>query len=87
VSEWFCPGAVGNLDKNPLISVGVWDPGRDLAYQLVGEIEQVEAVAFLNGHLPELEPVRPVPQTQRKITINVTGIMAFNRAPHTDPEG
>jgi predicted pyridoxine 5'-phosphate oxidase superfamily flavin-nucleotide-binding protein len=27
VSEWFCPGTVGNLDKNPLISLVVWNPG------------------------------------------------------------
>jgi hypothetical protein len=53
----------------------------------VGEVEKVEEVAFLNGHLPELDRVRPVPQAQRKITISVTGIMAFSCAPHTDEEG
>jgi predicted pyridoxine 5'-phosphate oxidase superfamily flavin-nucleotide-binding protein len=87
VFEWFCPGTVANLEKNPRISLVVWDPGRDIGYQLVGEAERVEDVAFLDGHLPELESVRPVPQTQRRITVRVTGIMAFSRAPHTDEPG
>jgi hypothetical protein len=87
VSEWFCPGTVANLEKNPRISLVVWDPGRDSGYQLVGEVEGVEDVAFLNGHLPELESVRPVPQTQRRVTVHVTGIMPFSRAPHTDEDG
>jgi hypothetical protein len=87
VSEWFCPGTVANLEKNPRISLVVWDPGRDIGYQLVGEVEGVEDVAFLNGHLAELESVRPVPQTRRRITVHVTGIMAFSRGPHTDAPG
>jgi predicted pyridoxine 5'-phosphate oxidase superfamily flavin-nucleotide-binding protein len=86
VSEWFCPGTVANLEKNPWISLVVWDPGRDTGYQLVGEVERVEDAAFLNGHLAETEGGRPVPQTRRNLTVRVTGIMAFSRAPHTDEE-
>ena len=87
VSEWFCPGTVANLEKNTWIALVVWDPGRDTGYQLVGEVEGVEEVAFLNGYLPESERAQPVPQTQRRLTVHVTGVMAFSRAPHTDEEG
>jgi uncharacterized protein len=84
VSEWFCPGTVSNLEKNPRISLVLWDPVGDAGYQLMGQVEEVEESAFLNGYLPEGEGARPVPQTRRKLTIRVIGIFAFSRAPHTD---
>lgn len=86
VSEWFCPGTVGNLEKNPRIALVVWDPGTDTGYQLSGEAEQVEESAFLNGYLPEGEGARALPQTRRRLTVRVTGIFAFSRAPHTDED-
>ena len=86
VSEWFCPGTVSNLEKNPRISLVLWNPVVDTGYQLSGEVEQVEELALLDGYLPEGEGARPVPQTQRRLTVRVTGIFAFSRAPHTDKE-
>jgi general stress protein 26 len=86
MSEWFCPGTVGNIEKNPWISLVVWDPVSDRGYQLIGQVEAVEESAFLNGHLPEGEAARPVPQTRRRLTIRIGGIFAFSRAPHTDEE-
>jgi len=86
VSEWFCPGTVSNLEKSPRISLVVWNPVVDTGYQLSGEVEEVEESAFLNGYLPEGEGARPVPQTRRRLTVRVTGIFAFSRAPHTDEE-
>jgi len=86
VSEWFCPGTVSNLERNPRISLVLWDPAEDAGYQLIGEVEEVEESAFLNGYLPEGEGARPVPQTRRRLTVRVTGIFAFSRAPHTDEE-
>jgi predicted pyridoxine 5'-phosphate oxidase superfamily flavin-nucleotide-binding protein len=86
VSEWFCPGTVGNLEKNPRISLVVWNPVSDTGYQFMGQVEEVEESAFLNGYLPEGEGARPVPQTRRKLTVRVTAIFAFSRAPHTDEE-
>jgi len=86
VSEWFCPGTVSNLEKNPRISLVVWDPVSDTGYQLSGEVEQVEELAFLNGYLPEEKRARAVPQTERRLTIRVTTVIPFSRAPHTDQE-
>jgi general stress protein 26 len=86
VSEWFCPGTVSNLEKNPRISLVLWDPAGDAGYQLMGQVEEVEESAFLNGYLSEEEAARPLPQTRRRLTIQVTGILAFSRAPHTDEE-
>jgi hypothetical protein len=75
-----------NLENNPRISLVVWDPLSDTGHQLTGEVEQVEELAFLNGYLPEEEGARPLPQTRRRLTIRVTAILAFSRAPHTDQE-
>jgi predicted pyridoxine 5'-phosphate oxidase superfamily flavin-nucleotide-binding protein len=86
VSEWFCPGTVGNLKENPRISLVVWDSVSDTGYQLMGEVEKVEESAFLNGYLHQEEGPRPVPQTRRRLTVRVTEILAFSRAPHTDEE-
>jgi hypothetical protein len=86
VSEWFCPGTVSNLERNPRVALVLWDPAEDAGYQLIGEVEEVEESAFLNGYLPEGEGARPVPQTRRRLTVRVTGIFAFSRAPHTDEE-
>jgi predicted pyridoxine 5'-phosphate oxidase superfamily flavin-nucleotide-binding protein len=86
VSEWFCPGTVSNLERNSRISLVVWDPVSDTGHQLTGEVEQVEELAFLNGYLPEEEGARPLPQTRRRLTVRVTGILAFSRTPHTDQE-
>jgi general stress protein 26 len=86
VSEWFCLGTVSNLEKNPRVSLVLWDPARDVGHQLMGEVEQVEESAFLNGYLPQGEGARPVPHTRRTLTVRVTGILAFSRAPHTDEE-
>lgn len=68
VDEWFCPETVSNLEKNPRISLAVWHPVSDTGYQLMGEVEQVEESAFLNGYLPEGEGARPLPQTRRRLT-------------------
>jgi hypothetical protein len=43
VSSWYCPGAVTNLEHNRSISLVVWDAMEDTGYQLVGEVEKVEA--------------------------------------------
>jgi predicted pyridoxine 5'-phosphate oxidase superfamily flavin-nucleotide-binding protein len=86
VSEWFCPGTVSNLEKNPRISLVVWQSVSDTGYQLTGEVEQVEELAFLDGYLPEGEGTRPLPQTRRRLTVRVTTVIPFSRAPHTDEE-
>jgi uncharacterized protein len=87
VSEWFCPGTVSNLEKNPRISLVLWDPVGDAGYQLMGQVEGVEESAYLNGYLSEEEGARLLPQTRIRLTVRVTGILAFSRAPHTDEEG
>src|SRR5512139_1817060 len=42
------------------------------------------AVAFLSGYLPEEQGARPIPQTRRRLTVRLTGILAFSRRiPHS----
>jgi hypothetical protein len=62
----------------------VWNASRDTGYQLPGESEQVEDVAFLDS-APHPEEMRhPGPQVERRVTVRVTRILDFKRAPPGD---
>ncbi len=86
VTAWFCPVTVVNLQGSPTVAVVVWDPGRDLGYQLLGRAEEVSEVAQLDGYLPALEEHHPQPQVERKLVIKVERILDFRHAPHSDSE-
>jgi len=86
VAAWFCPGTVANLEENRRISLVVWDPLRDLGYQLLGETEKVEELAMMDGYAPGEEKNPPLPQVERQLTVRVDKITDFRHAPHSDRE-
>jgi predicted pyridoxine 5'-phosphate oxidase superfamily flavin-nucleotide-binding protein len=84
LAEWFCPGTLANLQQNRRISIVVWDAERDIGYQLLGEVEEVRELEMLDGYVPGEENRPPLPQVERELLVNVTKILAFSQAPHSD---
>ncbi|MFW5853686.1 MAG: pyridoxamine 5'-phosphate oxidase family protein [Thermodesulfobacteriota bacterium] len=84
VEAWFCPGTVENVRTNPMISVVAWDQKTDIGHQILGEVEQVEETAMMDGFAPELGTEEPLPQSERKLIIRVEEVLAFSHAPHSD---
>ena len=86
VTEWFCPGTVGNVAENPRVSLVVWDEEADAGYQLLGSVERVDEMGILDGYAPQAEPAGPLPQVQRRLVVRVERVLKFRRAPHADVE-
>jgi hypothetical protein len=86
VAAWFCPGTLANLEENRRVSLVVWDPLRDLGYQLLGEAEKVEELAMMDGYAPGEGNLPPLPQVERQLTVRVDKITDFRHAPHSDRE-
>ena len=87
VAAWFCPGTLANLKNNKQISLVVWDASEDHGFQLLGEVEQIEELAMLNGFVPEIEAPAPLPQVERRLRVRVDKVIHFSHAPHNDIEG
>jgi uncharacterized protein len=85
VDAWFCPGTVANLQMNRHTAIVIWDSQRDKGFQLLGETEQVEEIAMMDGYAPGMEN-RPIPQVKRRLLVRVDKIIGFRNAPHTDEE-
>ncbi len=86
VGAWFCPGTITNLHGNRHISIVVWDAVKGTGYQLLGEVEEVEELAFLDGYVPEIEGSPPSPQVERDLHVRVNRVIVFSHAPHSDLE-
>ncbi|HEJ83080.1 MAG TPA: pyridoxamine 5'-phosphate oxidase family protein [Desulfobacteraceae bacterium] len=86
VDAWFCPGTVMNLERNPRISLVVWDQPRDSGYQLLGEVEKIEEQSFMDGYAPGMEDLKPSPQIERRLLVRVDKVIGFSHAPHSDLE-
>ncbi len=86
VTAWFCPGTLANLKTNKQISLVVWNVSDDRGFQLVGEVEQIEDLAVLNGFAPGIEGPSHLPQVERKLRVRVDKIIGFSHAPHSDVE-
>ena len=84
VEAWFCPGTVANVERNPRVALVVWDPSDDHGYQLVGSVEKMEALAVLDGYIPEAEGRAPLPQVERQLLVRVDTVLQFTHAPHSD---
>jgi hypothetical protein len=84
VSEWFCPGTLGNLQRNPQVSIVAWDPQNDTGFQILGVAEGVEETAMMDGFSTDL--AKALPQVERKIHVRVEKVIDFSRAPHSDLE-
>jgi hypothetical protein len=84
VAEWFCPETMANVTEDRQVSLVVWDPMQDRGYQMLGEVEEVEDLAILDGQVsPEVEQRSPA-QIQRALVVRVDRVLAFTQAPHTD---
>jgi len=86
VSAWYCPGTLDNLQANPRLSLVAWDGTTDEGHQLLGEVRQVEDVAVMDGYEPNATRADPVPQMRRRFVVEVTKVLRFTRAPHSDAE-
>ncbi len=86
VAAWFCPGTLANLKINRQISLVVWDAADDHGFQLLGQVEQIEELAMLNGFAPEIETPAPLPQVERRLRVRVDRVIRFTHAPHGDIE-
>ncbi len=85
VDAWFCPGTVANLQTNRHTAIVIWDSQKDKGYQLLGETEQVEEIAMMDGYTSGMEE-RPIPQVKRRLLVRVDKIIGFRSTPHTDEE-
>jgi hypothetical protein len=86
VSEWFCPGTVANLQVNKRISIVVWARDAEIGYQLLGMLERIEDLGFLDGYEPGLEGDGLMPQCEKELLIKVEKIIEFKAGPHSDVE-
>ncbi len=87
LTEWFCPGTVANLlGENHNLAIVVWDSKTDTGYQLIGEAEKEEDMAYLDGYSHDLKGQNQVPQIQRRVTVRINKIIDFKLSPHTDIE-
>ncbi len=86
VSAWYCPSTLANVLENGRISLVVWDAPTDKGYQLLGELEEVQDLAILNGYSPDVEADAPLPQVESQLIIKIHKILDFTHAPHSDVE-
>ena len=83
--EWFCERTLENLKENFQISVGVVDPKTGKGYQLMGEVEDVDLGAMLDGFARDKEEGwRGYPQSQHQLHVRVDSVMELNTGPHSD---
>lgn len=83
VAEWFCPGAMENLQQNKRVTIVAWDAEADRGHQLVGRVVERREGAVVDGFAEELREEGP-PQVEQELVIRVDEILRFSQGPHTD---
>lgn len=86
VSAWFCPGTVANLSENRGIALVVWDAKKDIGFQMLGKVKEIQELGVLDGYAPAVEAKMRLPQVQRKLLVELDKIIEFKHAPHSDIE-
>lgn len=81
---WSCPHTVSNLSINRWMALVILPPGKDIGYQLLGWIEDMEDVLLMDGFDPQLEARRFLPQAKKRLTMRVDKIIEFRPEAHTD---
>jgi hypothetical protein len=81
---WSCPRTVANLGVNRWMALVILPPGKEIGYQLLGWIEEMEDVLLMDGFDPQLESRRPIPQAKKRLTMRVDKIIGFRPEAHTD---
>ena len=83
--SWFCKRTIENIQKNPNMSIAIYDAKSDIGYQIIGKAVSKSVVAVLNGYAPELEKVeKEYPQEEYQLTIKIINIMDLHRVTHSD---
>ncbi|MFN3533595.1 MAG: pyridoxamine 5'-phosphate oxidase family protein [Candidatus Brocadia sp.] len=83
--SWFCNKTIENIQKNPNVSIAIYDAKSDTGYQIIGKAVAKTVVAVLNGYAPELEKVeREYPQEEYQLKIKIINIMELHRVTHSD---
>lgn len=83
--SWFCKRTIENIQKNPNISIAIYDAKSDTGYQIIGKAVSKSVVAVLNGYAPELEKVeKEYPQEEYQLKIKIINIMDLHRMTHSD---
>ena len=83
--SWFCKKTIENIQKNPNISIAIYDAKTDIGYQIIGEAVSKNVVAVLNGYAPELEKIeKEYPQEEYQLKIKIINIMDLHRVIHSD---
>ena len=86
VSDWFCPQTVENAVIGRPVSVVVWDSSHDEGHQIIGYVAALEEGAILDGYLPNEDENVSLPQQEYRLLIDVSKVIAFHKAPHSDLE-
>jgi hypothetical protein len=86
LEAWFCPGTLGNLERNDRVDLVVWAPGLNEGYQLLGRNEAVEEIAILDGYDASAIENFQIPQVERRLKIRVEKVLPFRRGAHRDEE-
>ncbi|MEP9410449.1 MAG: pyridoxamine 5'-phosphate oxidase family protein [Candidatus Brocadia sp.] len=83
--SWFCNKTIENIQKNPNVSIAIYDTKSDTGYQIIGKAVSKTVVAVLNGYAPELEKVeKEYPQEEYQLKIKIINIMELHRIAHSD---
>jgi general stress protein 26 len=82
---WFCLTTLDNLRENPIVSLAVLDPKTNRGFQLLGETEEIEKKAILNGFAPAKEKEwAGYPQAEYQLLIRIRKISHLATGPHSD---
>ena len=82
---WFCLKTVANLGENPKLSLAVLHPRTREGYQILGEVEQIEKGAILDGfRLEEEKKWSGYPQAEHQLSIRIEKVSLLTSGPHTD---
>ncbi len=83
--SWFCTKTIENIQKNPNVSIAIYDAKSDTGYQIIGKAVSRTVVAVLNGYAPELEKIeKEYPQEEYELKIKIINIMELHRVVHSD---
>jgi predicted pyridoxine 5'-phosphate oxidase superfamily flavin-nucleotide-binding protein len=86
LAEWFCPRTIANLAENRRVALVVWDSATDSGFQLLGEVEDVKDLSFVDGYTPDEEDKPRLPTVERELHVHVDSVLAFSHGPHSDVE-
>jgi hypothetical protein len=84
ISAWYCPQTLANIEKQPQVTIAVWDETSDAGFQLVGRCEKIEDIAVMDGYAPKAESKAAYPQVERRLLARVENVYYFTQAQHAD---